>query len=80
MIGSHWLLIWSFLFFDGHAATSQETYYNKEYCVQRARIIWKDYYRNEYDKVSIFKVLCKNENNNYDFVKVICDANGNCNV
>jgi hypothetical protein len=80
MLSTHWVLLWSFLFYDGHVVNHQETYYKKEYCLETAKVRWSEYYKNEMDTVSSFWSICRNEKNHYDFVKVICDRNGNCNI
>ncbi len=80
MLSTHWILIWGFIFFDGHVVNHEEINYKKEYCIETAKVRWKEFYKNEMDTVSAFNVLCREEKNHYNFVKIICDRNGACNV
>ena len=80
MIAPHWILITQFLFNDGHNVAREETLYKKEYCIEQAHNRWGEFYKNEMDTVSTYTTICRNEKNNYDFVKIICDKNVGCNI
>lgn len=80
MFSPHWLLTWCFLFNDGQVRKYDETLVKKEYCVQIAKTKWAEFYSSNADKISTFTVICKNKDNHYDSVKIVCDKNGSCNV
>ncbi len=81
MLSPHWLLVWSFLYNnDSRVIDNTQTLVKKEYCIQVAKDKWRDYYQSGTDNVAKITTICTREDNRYDFVRVICDRNGSCNV
>ncbi len=80
MAAAKFILLWGFLFNDGHTVNHVDTLQTKEYCITKAHVRWGEFYHNDMDTVSTFTAICRNKENNYDFVKIICDRNGSCNL
>jgi hypothetical protein len=81
MISPHWLLVYSFLYAgDSRTVDYTQTLVKKEYCIQIAKDRWREYFQYGIDSQATFTAICTNEGNKYDFVRVICDRNGACNV
>ncbi len=79
MISTNWILLWAFVFNDGHIVNHDDILQSKESCIKQAKLRWSDYYKNEMDTVSKFSAICKNPNNHYEFIKIVCSRNGICN-
>lgn len=80
MIASGWLLIANILFTDGHNDRKENVLTTKELCIQDAKNSWRNFFANKIEGVANFTVICRNRNNHYDLVQVICDKSGSCNV
>ncbi len=80
MIVAKFILYWGFLLNNGHSIELSQILITKEYCITQAHIKWDEFYKNEMDKTSSFTAICRNQHNNYDFVKIVCDKSGSCNV
>lgn len=79
MLAPQFLLLWAFVFNDGHIVNSVITTPTKESCITQTHVLWTDFYKNKMDDVSKLTTICRNESNNYDFVNVVCDKKGACN-
>lgn len=79
LIGSHWFLFTALILPDGHVQHFEDQYIKKEYCMQKAKAQWVDYYSTGGVDPRYYSTICQNEDNPYDFVKLVCEQNGYCN-
>lgn len=79
-MGVHWLLLAGLYFNDGRTENYERMVVRKEYCIEVAKSLWGEYFASGKDKTSSFNVICRNEKNHYDFTKVVCGRDGNCNI
>lgn len=78
MLSAHWILVVGILFNDGHNLPWEETLYKKQYCMDQARVRWRDFYSSGLSKEATMSTLCKNYYEPQEFFKIYCNENGVC--
>lgn len=73
-------LLCGYVFNDGHIEEYKTDYVKKDYCIQAARNSWQRFYVQGLDSQSKLTVICRNHHNGKDFVQIICDKSGGCNI
>jgi len=76
-----WILLSTLLMSDGSRyVITDYTYVRKQYCLMGAKTTWANYWQSEYPSKALLSVICADKNNHYNFVNVVCDSKGRCNV
>ena len=76
-----WILISTLIMSDGSRyVITDYTYVRKQYCLMAAKTQWGDYYKSDYSTKAILSTICHEKKDIYNFVNVVCQKNGACNV
>ena len=76
-----WILISTLLMSDGsNYIITDYQYVRKQYCLMGAKNEWVNYYNSQYYGKAILTSICHEKKNPYNFVQVVCDRNGGCNI
>ena len=78
MLATHWVLVLGIIFNDGHSTGHEETLYKKEYCIDQARVRWRQFYENNLDTQGKMTTICRNGKDVHEFFNVACDRNDIC--
>jgi len=76
-----WILISTLIMSDGsrYVITDYE-FVRKQYCLMGAKNQWNDYWKSEYPQKALLSTICSDKKNGYNFVNVVCNQQGGCNV
>ena len=76
-----WILLSTLLMNDGSRyVITDYTYVRKQYCLMAAKTQWANYWESEYPTKALLSTICTDKSNHYNFVNVVCNSKGVCNV
>jgi hypothetical protein len=78
MISTTWILYTSLIFNSGGVDNYHERLFTKEMCINQSINYWNKFYVSGMDKLATQDLVCVNEKNIQEKVRIKCHKNGTC--
>ena len=78
MISTTWILYTSLIFNTGAVDNYHERLFTKDMCLGQAAGYWQKFYISGMDQISTQDLVCVNEKNPAERIRIICDRSNSC--